>query len=119
MFGTAGLDSIFSALGDPTRRRMVERLARGPLRISDVAAGFAMSQPAISKHVKILERSGLVRREVVGREHRLRLSPVAMESASSWIERQRGYWTAAFDRLDAYLKPASAKGRRKKWAPTS
>ncbi|MBV8724066.1 MAG: winged helix-turn-helix transcriptional regulator [Candidatus Eremiobacteraeota bacterium] len=119
MFGTTTLDSIFSALGDPTRRRMVERLARGPLSISDVSAGFSISQPAISKHVKILERSGLVRRDVVGREHRLRLSPVAMESASSWIERQRSYWTAALDRLDAYLKPAPPGGRRKKWAPTS
>lgn len=106
------LDTVFSALGDPTRRRIVERLARGRQTISEVSTGIAMSQPAISKHVKILEQSGLIERDVVGRVHHLRLSPKAMETASSWIETQRKYWNAALDRLDAYLEQKSEKEKK-------
>jgi DNA-binding transcriptional ArsR family regulator len=109
MNATATLDSVFSALGDPTRRRIVERLARGRQTISEVSTGFAMSQPAISKHVKILEQSGLVQREIAGRVHHLRLSPKAMQAASSWIETQRKYWNATLDRLDAYLQDTAEK----------
>lgn len=104
MSAAASLDTVFSALGDPTRRRIVERLARGRQTISEVSTGFKMSQPAISKHVKILEQSGLIEREIEGRVHHLRLSAKAMESASSWIETQRTYWNAALDRLGAYLQ---------------
>jgi DNA-binding transcriptional ArsR family regulator len=115
---SAGLDSVFSALGDPTRRLIVERLARGPLTISEAGAGIPISQPAISKHVKVLEQSGLVRREVAWRVHRLHLSPRAMQAASSWIERQRQFWEAALDRLDAYLlatpETKKKKGKRPK-----
>lgn len=114
MNATASLDSVFSALGDPTRRRIVERLARRRQTISEVSAGFAMSQPAISKHVKILEESGLVQREITGRVHHLRLSPVAMDVASSWIETQRKYWNATLDRLDAYLRDTAEKEKKKK-----
>lgn len=113
MSSTATLDSVFSALGDPTRRRIVERLARGRQTISEVSAGFTISQPAISKHVKILEQSGLVAREIEGRVHHLRLSPSAMETASAWIEAQRKYWNAALDRLDVYLQAASEKDEKK------
>jgi DNA-binding transcriptional ArsR family regulator len=112
MSATATLDSVFSALGDPTRRRIVERLARGQQTISEVSTGFAMSQPAISKHVKILEQSGLIERDVIGRVHHLRLSPKAMDSASSWIETQRKYWNAALDRLDAYLQDTPEKEKK-------
>ncbi len=112
MNATATLDSVFSALGDPTRRRIVERLARGRHTVSEVSSGFAMSQPAISKHVKILEQSGLIEREITGRIHHLRLSPKAMETASSWIETQRKYWSAALDRLDAYLKDTAEKEKQ-------
>ena len=112
MTGTAALDSVFSALGDPTRRAIVERLARGRQTISEVSTGFDMSQPAISKHVKILEQSGLIERQVEGRVHHLRLSPKAMETASSWIETQRKYWNAALDRLDAYLQATSEKDKK-------
>jgi DNA-binding transcriptional ArsR family regulator len=108
----AALDSVFSALGDPTRRRIVERLARGRMTISEVAAGIPISQPAISKHVKILEQSGLIRREVAGRVHHLELAPETMDAASSWLERQRRYWNAALDKLDAYLQ--SEKEQQKK-----
>ena len=106
---TNKLDSVFSALSDPTRRLIVERLARGPLTISQAAAGIPISQPAISKHVKILEQSGLIRREVTWRAHHLHLSSAALESASLWIARQREYWNAALDRLDTYLTETSEK----------
>jgi DNA-binding transcriptional ArsR family regulator len=114
MSSAATLDSVFSALGDPTRRQIVERLARGRLSITEVAAGISMSQPAISKHVKILEQSGLIRRKVEGRVHHLELSPKAMEGATLWIERQRKYWNAALDRLDAYLTESAEKDTKKK-----
>ena len=107
------VDAVFSALGDPTRRRIVERLARGRQTISEVSTGFTMSQPAVSKHVKILEQSGLVEREIMGRVHHLRLSPKAMEAASSWIEAQRRYWNAALDRLDAYLEETAGKEKKR------
>jgi DNA-binding transcriptional ArsR family regulator len=102
------LDAVFSALGDPTRRRIVERLARGGLTVGEIAAGFRVSQPAISKHVKILEHSGLLRREVIGRVHHCSLDPAAMRAASTWLDEQRVYWTATFDRLDDFL--ARTKG---------
>jgi DNA-binding transcriptional ArsR family regulator len=114
MFTSATLDSVFSALGDPTRRRMVERLAKGRLSISEVSAGIPMSQPAISKHVKILEQSGLIGRSVEGRVHHLELTPKAMDAATLWIETQQKYWNAALDRLDAYLTETSEREKKKK-----
>ncbi|HEY4441767.1 MAG TPA: metalloregulator ArsR/SmtB family transcription factor [Candidatus Elarobacter sp.] len=94
---------MFSALADPTRRRMVERLARGRRSIGEVAAGFEMSQPALSKHVKVLEAAGLVKRTVAGRVHYLDLAPAAMQSAATWLERQRTFWEETLDRLDSVL----------------
>jgi DNA-binding transcriptional ArsR family regulator len=114
MSTAATLDSVFSALGDSTRRRIVERLARGRLNISEVADGIAMSQPAISKHVKILEQSGLVRRTVEGRVHHLELAPKAMDAATTWIQTQRRFWSAALDRLEAYLTASPQKEQKKK-----
>lgn len=106
------LDAVFSALGDPTRRRMVERLARGPLSVGELAAGFPVSQPAISRHVRVLEESGLLQRQIVGRVHRCRLSPAAIDAASAWIDKQRTFWNAALDRLEVLL--AQPPKRRKK-----
>lgn len=102
------LDGIFSALSDPTRRRMLERLARGPRSVGEVAAGFRLSQPALSKHVKVLERSGLVRRTVAGRLHHLELVSAPIESASRWIDRQRRFWENTLTRLDAVLAEEGA-----------
>ncbi|HTX59413.1 MAG TPA: metalloregulator ArsR/SmtB family transcription factor [Verrucomicrobiae bacterium] len=102
------LDEVFGALADPTRRRMVERLARGRRSIGDVAEGLPISQPAVSKHVKVLERSGLIRRSIDGRVHYLELAPDAMRSASAWLERQRKYWQQALDRLDVILSEEGA-----------
>ncbi|MGP6188523.1 MAG: ArsR/SmtB family transcription factor [Vulcanimicrobiaceae bacterium] len=97
------LDAVFSALGDPTRRQIVERLARGPLSVGEIASGFSISQPAISRHVRVLEESGLLERQVLGRVHRCTLSPTALKAASSWIDKQRSFWNAALDRLDDLL----------------
>jgi DNA-binding transcriptional ArsR family regulator len=97
------LDAVFSALGDPTRRRIIERLARGPLTAGEIASGFSVSQPAISKHIKVLEESGLLARRVIGRVHHLRLVPKAMRPAETWLDRQRRFWEATLDRLDTLL----------------
>ena len=100
----ANLDAVFAALSDPTRRRIVERLARGPLLVGEIAAQFSISQPGISKHVRVLEEAGLISRHVRGREHRCSLTPQTMASASSWIDKQRTFWTATLDRLDEHLQ---------------
>lgn len=109
---SATLDAVFSALGDPIRRKIVERLARGPLSVGELAAGFPVSQPAISRHVRVLEESGLLEREVLGRVHRCTLSPAAMKAASSWIEKQRTFWNAALDRLEGLLAESPTRKKR-------
>lgn len=107
------LDAVFGALADPTRRRIIERLARRPMTVGEIAAEFPISQPAISKHVRVLERSGLLAREIDGRVHRCALSPEAMATAATWLEKQRAYWNNALDRLDALLERPSIKGKKK------
>ncbi len=109
----AGLDRVFAALGDPTRRRIVERLARGSLTVGEIAAGFSMSAPAITKHLKVLERSGMLARNVIGRVHHCRLEPGAMRAAGSWLEAQERFWTAALDRLDDELSATSSRKRKR------
>src|SRR5437763_441697 len=97
---SATLDGVFGALSDPVRRRIVERLAHGELTAGAIAADFSISQPAVSKHLKVLERSGLLKRTIVGREHHLRLAPKPISAATHWLEKQRAFWDASFDRLD-------------------
>lgn len=97
------LNAVFAALADPTRRRIVERLRNGELTAGEIAADFAISQPAISKHLKVLEKSGVLRREIDGRVHRCRLDPRPMREAALWIEKQERFWNAALDRLDDYF----------------
>ncbi|MGD0967604.1 MAG: metalloregulator ArsR/SmtB family transcription factor [Candidatus Aquilonibacter sp.] len=103
MVNNRALDGVFAALSDPTRRRIVERLARGRLTVGEIASEFSVSQPAISKHLKVLERAGLLQRQIDGRVHHCRLDPKAMQDASTWIEEQRRFWEAAFSRLDDYF----------------
>ncbi len=105
------LDAVFSALSDPTRRCIIERLARKSLTVGEIAAHFPLSQPAISKHVRVLEHAGLLQRRIAGRIHHCTLSPRAMTAAADWIETQRKYWNGALDRLDAVL--ASTPPRKK------
>ena len=94
------LSSTLLAISDPTRRAIVERLARGPARISDVAEPFPMSLAAVSKHVKVLEAAGLVRRTRQGREHTLELDGAPLRAITEWTAR---FWNAHVDRLEAYL----------------
>src|SRR5215217_9249723 len=94
----------FRALAHPIRRRIVERLGAGPATVGDATAGFGVSKPAISKHLKVLEESGVVTREVEGRTHRLSLEPDVLSEAADWMDRQRALWGRLFDVVDEYLK---------------
>jgi DNA-binding transcriptional ArsR family regulator len=97
------LDRTFAALADPTRRRMLEQLSRGELRVTDLAKPHEMSLPAVSKHLGVLEKAGLIDRTRNGRVHFLRLNAEPMREAQAWIENYRRYWEESFDRLDDYL----------------
>jgi len=97
------LDHVFAALSDPTRRAIVARLARGDASVGEIAEPFAMTAPAVTKHLKVLERAGLLTREVDGRVHRCRLHVRPMEDAVAWIARHRKFWERQFDSLSAYL----------------
>jgi len=94
----------FKALSHPIRRGIVERLAAGPATVGAATAGFGVSKPAISKHLRVLEETGVVKREVVGRTHRLSLEPDALSEAADWMDRQRALWERLFDVVDDYLK---------------
>jgi DNA-binding transcriptional ArsR family regulator len=109
MVNDSSLDRVFSALADPTRRRILERLSRRTMTVGQIAKEFPVSQPAISKHMRVLEDSGLITREVVGRVHFCTLSPAAMEDVMHWIDRQRKYWNASLDRLETLLAKQSSK----------
>jgi DNA-binding transcriptional ArsR family regulator len=94
----------FKALSHPIRRGIVERLAVAPATVGEVTQGFDVSKPAISKHLKVLEESGVVTRVVEGRNHRLSLQPGALEEAADWMDRQRALWGRLFDVVEDYLK---------------
>jgi DNA-binding transcriptional ArsR family regulator len=106
------LDRTFSALADPTRRRILEHLAHGDRCVTDLAKPYSMSLPAVSKHLRVLERAGLVRRRRDGRVHRLKLEARPMQEAQKWIEEYRRFWEESFDRLDEYLKQLQAKEKK-------
>jgi DNA-binding transcriptional ArsR family regulator len=101
---SAELDHAFAALSHPIRRRIVERLARGPATVGQAAAGTGVSKPAISKHLRVLEEADVIVRVVDGREHRLSLNAGSLDGASGWIERQRELWERKFDVVEAYLE---------------
>jgi DNA-binding transcriptional ArsR family regulator len=98
------LDDTMVALADPTRRAILERLARGEARVTELAEPFAMSLNAVSKHIRMLERARLVRRRRAGREHFLSFNPAPLDEAAAWIEAQRAFWNARLDALEALLK---------------
>ena len=108
MNASARLDATFMALADPTRRAILSRLASGEATVGDLARPFDMSQPAISKHLKILERAGLVAigRDAQARPRRLVAKPLA--EANDWLESYRKYWEQSFDGLDALLEEMKA-----------
>jgi DNA-binding transcriptional ArsR family regulator len=90
----------FRALSSPIRRSIVERLAAGPATVGKATAGFGVSKPAISKHLRVLEETGVVSRTVVGRTHRLALEPAVLSEAADWMDRQRARWERLFDVVD-------------------
>jgi DNA-binding transcriptional ArsR family regulator len=97
------LDAVFHALTDPARRRMLERLSRGPATVSELAAPLPMSLPAVVQHLQVLEASGLVRSEKVGRVRTCRIEPQALSLAEQWINDRRTAWERRLDRLGEYL----------------
>jgi len=97
------LDPVFQALSDPTRRAIVDRLSRGPASVSSLAAPLPMSLPAVMQHLSVLEKSGLIRSEKVGRVRTCRIEPVAMQTAEQWIAERRATWERRLDRLGDYL----------------
>jgi DNA-binding transcriptional ArsR family regulator len=103
------LDSTFAALADPTRRAILERLASGEMTVSELAAPFAMSGPAISKHLKVLERAGLIARGRDAQWRPCRLKPAPLKDAADWLEHYRRFWEESLDRLDDYLRELQNK----------
>jgi DNA-binding transcriptional ArsR family regulator len=111
------LDAVFAALADPTRRAILSRLAAGEASVLEIAAPFAISQPAVSRHLKVLEQAGLIERDVDRQRRPARLKAEPMAAAVSWLEEFRQFWSSSFDQLDGLLeelKKAEAKGRGKK-----
>ncbi|HSD72722.1 MAG TPA: metalloregulator ArsR/SmtB family transcription factor [Thermoanaerobaculia bacterium] len=97
------LDRSFAALADPTRRAILARLALGESRVTDLAKPFDMSLPAVSKHLRVLEDAGLLKRRREGRVHHCRLDPKPLSDASDWIAQHRAFWEKSLDRLAEYL----------------
>jgi DNA-binding transcriptional ArsR family regulator len=108
------LDTTFAALADPTRRAILARLTEGEASVNELAAPHDMSLPAISKHLKVLERAGLVVRGRDAQRRPCRLAPEPLREVAEWTERYRRHWEESFDRLDAYLKDLQAKPTTKK-----
>jgi DNA-binding transcriptional ArsR family regulator len=100
---TPTLDQVLAAIADPTRRAILQQLTRGPARITDVAEPFAMTFAAVSKHVRTLERAGLVRRTRQGREHTLTLDARPLRQVVRWTSRYEQFWTERLDRLEAFF----------------
>jgi DNA-binding transcriptional ArsR family regulator len=105
------LDLVFHALAHPARRAIVRQLSHGERNLSELAAPLAMTFPAATKHVRVLEGAGLVRRRVVGREHRCRLQAAPLQQATSWTESFREHWEARFEALDGLLEEMVAAER--------
>lgn len=103
-------EAVWTALSDPTRRAILERLKRGPTRVTDVAAPFDMSLNAVSKHIKVLEAAHLVRRTREGREHMLELDPKPLREVARWASDLEGFWSERLDRIEQFF---AEKGRHR------
>src|SRR5437660_9982339 len=108
------LNRTFAALADPTRRRILAHLARGDKRVTHLARPHAMSLPAVSKHLRVLEKAGLLRRRRYGRVHEMQLDARPLKQAAQWVEEYRKFWEASLDRLAAYLEKANRPSKKKK-----
>jgi len=101
---TDSLSLTFAALADPTRRAILERLTRGAATVNELAAPFAMSQPAVSKHLKVLEKAGLIKRGRMAQARPAQLNPEQLQLVTRWLEQTHKDWHESFDKLDEYLK---------------
>ena len=101
-------DDVLIALADDTRRGILHRLSKGEARVTEVAAPFDISLNSVSKHIRILERAGLVRRRVVGRDHFLSIDPRPLDEVATWVDRHRDLWTRRLDALEAALRAEDA-----------
>jgi DNA-binding transcriptional ArsR family regulator len=111
---SAALDNVFQALADPTRRWMVERLSRGPASVSELAKPLTMSLPSVVQHLQVLEASGLVRSEKVGRVRTCRMQTEALRTAEHWINERRDAWERRLDRLGEFLAETGPQPRESK-----
>src|SRR5712671_5485082 len=116
MTASARIDRTFSALADPTRRAIIQRLASGELTVTELARPFAISLPAISRHLRVLEAASLIRQERDGQFRRCRLDAEGLQTAGEWLDFYRHFWAESLDRLDEHLKSSGkstpkAKGR--------
>jgi len=102
--GAPNLDAVFSALADPTRRAILTKLAAGEASVKELAAPFDMSQPAVSKHLKVLEKAGLVTRGSDRQRRPAKLNAAPMQDAVAWLEEFKRFWASSFDQLDALLE---------------
>src|SRR5262249_50218229 len=106
------LSSTFAALADPTRRAILARLATGETSVNELARPFAMSLPAVSKHLKVLQRAGLIARSREAQWRPCRLEAARLKEVDDWLERYRRFWEESFDRLDEYLRKLQAKEKK-------
>ena len=115
-YSSATLDRTFAALADPTRRRILAHLARGDKCVTHLARPHAMSLPAVSKHLRVLEKAGLLRRRRYGRVHEMQLEAKPLKQAAEWVEEYRKFWEGSLDRLAEYLEKTNltADKERKK-----
>src|SRR5882757_9495061 len=108
------LSATFAALADPTRRAILARLIEGSATVKELSAPFAMSGPAVSKHLKVLERAGLIKRGREAQWRPCRIEPGALKPVNDWLERYRRFWEARLDRLDDYLLETQAKEKKRR-----
>jgi DNA-binding transcriptional ArsR family regulator len=111
---TDRLSATFAALADPTRRAILARLALGETSVTELAQPFEMSLPAVSKHLKVLERAGLIARGREAQWRPCRIEPRALKDVDAWLERYRRFWDESLDRLDAYLRQMQAEESKEK-----
>jgi DNA-binding transcriptional ArsR family regulator len=111
-YSSRRLDSVFSALADPTRRAILEQLTHGALNVTELARPFDISLPAVSKHVRVLEKAGLLIRRRDGRIHHCSLDARPIRGAAKWLERYKRFWQAQLDALDDYLTTSTKKEKK-------
>jgi len=112
-----GLNGTYAALADPSRRAILARLRQGAARVTEIAEPFDMSLNAVSKHIRVLERAGLIRREISGRDHFLTVNIEPLIEASRWIDDQRTFWEGRLDALESFLRHKKRTARKQEETP--